>query len=508
MSTIDVPLTGFLKPTHAFSIVLLLAAVGLVYYIGYITWLALFSDLAKFPGPPLRAWTKIPAIHTMVTGRDGEIYPALHKQYGPVVRISPTELSFASGSQAWQDIYGFRRSGQPKPYKDRIFYGQAFNGVDSIIIAEDANHTRQRKILSHAFSDKALKEQEPMLKHWTEKMKRKIGGRAAKGEKVDMLKMYNCTTFDVMGDLTFAEGLNMLEDGEYSPWVKSIFEGIKVGTLFRGLKKYNALTDYVVSYWLRNSDFARKKQAEHWNYSKDRVDRRLQKTPDRPDLWSKILEKSHGPEALTVDEHHSIAALFMVAGTETTATALSGTTYHLLQNPATLAKLTAEIRAAFTSLDDFHLDDLARQKYLMAVLQEGLRMYPPVPVLLPRRVPDGGMAVDGQWIPGGTTIGGHHQSTYRSETHFKDADEFHPERWLGDPEFAGDHLDALEPFSVGPRNCLGKNLAWHEMRLLLATVILYFDLELCDESKDWSDQRVYTLWEKKPLICTLKPAKG
>ena len=39
--------------------------------------------------------------------------------------------------------------------------------------------------------------------------------------------MYNCTTFDVMGDLTFGEGLNMLEDGEYSPWVSAIFGGIK-----------------------------------------------------------------------------------------------------------------------------------------------------------------------------------------------------------------------------------------------------------------------------------------
>ncbi|KAK3116147.1 hypothetical protein LTR53_003820 [Teratosphaeriaceae sp. CCFEE 6253] len=313
-----------------------------------------------------------------------------------------------------------------------------------------------------------------------------------------------------MGDLTFGEGLNMLEGGEYSPWVKMIFEGIKLlgsATILRGVKVYNALTDYLVTNVLLKSDTARKKQAEHWNYSKERVDRRLEKTPERPDLWSKILEKSHGPDALTLDEHHSIASLFMIAGTETTATALSGTTFHLLRNPAALAQLQAEIRAAFTSLEDLHLEDLARHKYLIAVLQEGLRLYPPVPIMMPRTVPPGGMEIDGQWVPGGTTVGAHHQSTYRSEDHFKHADEFHPERWLGDPEFAGDHLDAMEPFMVGPRNCLGKNLAWHEMRLLLAAVVLSFDLELCDESRDWSDQRVFTLWEKKPLICRVTPVK-
>ena len=48
-----------------------------------------------------------------------------------------------------------------------------------------------------------------------------------------------------------------------------------------------------------------------------------------------------------------------------------------------------------------------------------------------------------------------------------------------------------------------QNLAWHEMRLLLATALLSFDLKLLPESKDWSKQHVYTLWEKKPLMCTL-----
>jgi cytochrome P450 len=57
---------------------------------------------------------------------------------------------------------------------------------------------RQRKILSNAFSDKALKEQEPLLKRWAEKMHSKMAEKAAAGEKVDVLKMLNCTTFDVM----------------------------------------------------------------------------------------------------------------------------------------------------------------------------------------------------------------------------------------------------------------------------------------------------------------------
>ena len=53
-----------------------------------------------------------------------------------------------------------------------------------------------------------------------------------------------------------------------------------------------------------------------------------------------------------------------------------------------------------------------------------------------------------------------------------------------------------------------QNLAWHEMRLLLVTTLLHFDLSLTEQSKQWSDQQIYTLWEKKPLMCTLVPAKA
>ena len=76
---------------------------------------------------------------------------------------------------------------------------------------------------------------------------------------------------------------------------------------------------------------------------------------------------------------------------------------------------------------------------------------------------------------------------------------------MNDPAspFYTDSRAVLQPFSVGPRNCIGRNLAYNEMRLILARVLWNFDLELCDESKGWSDQKAYILWEKPPLLCKL-----
>ena len=453
MSATSAPIAGTLHSMDALSLAISFAGLYVVYLIGWTIYDVYFGPLSKFPGPKLDAVSIIPAIKSTMYGDDATDHVALHKKYGPVVRTGPHMLSYANGATGFKDIYGFNKN---RLAKDQLFYGHTPNKVPSIITADDANHSRQRKILSHAFSDRALKEQEPLLKHWIELFRTKVQEHAEKGNTVDMLKMYNCTTFDIMGDLTFAEGLGMLNDSEYSPWVQAIFNGIKAGTQIRAIKMYSKLTNYLVEEVFFNSGPIRKKQLEHWNYSKERVDRRLAKTPDRPDLWTKIIEKGEAPQGLTLGEHHANGSLFMVAGTETTATALSGTTYQLLTNPDTLAKLTHEIRSQASSSDNLTLEFLAHQKYLMAVLQEGLRMYPPVPSVLPRVTPPGGAAICGEWVPGGVTVGVHHMGTYRNEDLFHKPYEFHPERWLGAPEFANDKLDSLEPFSVGPRNCLGK----------------------------------------------------
>lgn len=84
-----------------------------------------------------------------------------------------------------------------------------------------------------------------------------------------------------------------------------------------------------------------------------------------------------------------------------------------------------------------------------------------------------------------------------------------PERWLADSptEYADDRLDSVQPFNYGPRNCLGQNMAKHEMRLLYSKILWHFDLEVAKEAPhdDWLNQKVYALWEKKPLMCRLTP---
>ncbi|PNY26665.1 Uncharacterized protein TCAP_03407 [Tolypocladium capitatum] len=485
-----------IRKFNSFQLFVSFIGFAVSYYLGQLFYNAYFGPLSRFPGPRLRAISRIPAIWTTILGIDHEVIPALHRKYGPIVRLGPTELSFAGGAKAWEDIHGPKKG--TLPYKDPIFYPRSINGANSLMTANEAEHSRQRKIMSHAFSDRTLKEQEPLLKSWAVKMKTKLAESIAAGELVDMVKFYNCTTFDIMADLLFLEGLDLLEDGEYSPWIKNLFGGIKSAIIVLGARRYSSWINHLIEYYVKNNEQARKAEYEHFRYAAERIDGRWQRTADRPDPWAKFLG------SLTREEQHVTASVLMVAGTETTATALSGLTYHLIQNPMTMEKLKMEIRSKIRSFDDMTLENLARMKYMQACIQEALRLYPPVPSGLPRKVPPGGLKICEEHIPGDTIVSVHHVSTYRSLDHFKSADKFAPERWLGDPNYAEDHRDALEPFQTGPRNCLGQNLAWHEMRMLLATVMLHFDITPEPDTKNWMNQKVYVLWEKKPLFCRLQ----
>ena len=102
---------------------------------------------------------------------------------------------------------------------------------------------------------------------------------------------------------------------------------------------------------------------------------------------------------MSEEEIISMAQVLLVAGTETSATLLTGATYYLTKNPQTLDRLKDEVRGAFPNAEDMSIEATARLPYLNAIIEESLRMYPPTAVRLPRRTTDQGAHIDGMYIP-------------------------------------------------------------------------------------------------------------
>lgn len=83
-------------------------------------------------------------------------------------------------------------------------------------------------------------------------------------------------------------------------------------------------------------------------------------------------------------------------------------------------------------------------------------MYPPAPGTFPRTTPPGGAIICGKFVPGGYSVGINQVAITRSDENFVAPNEFLPERWMRDGRFAADRKMAFQPFSFGPRNCIGK----------------------------------------------------
>ncbi|KAL0764751.1 hypothetical protein CaCOL14_012557 [Colletotrichum acutatum] len=314
--------------------------------------------------------------------------------------------------------------------KDIRFFGGENFGRDSLVTTSPEDHTRQRRIFTHAFSNTALKAQEPLLVDYADQMIEAMGSlaerecqrqRAHDGDddglgSVNIVDLYNFATFDIMADLTFGEPLLLLKRGDYTPWVRNVFAGLKFviyGLVFLEIPVLGPFVQAVTSAPLK------KKAQEHTDFAGQLVDRRLRErqTHPKPDIWSFVLKHNGGgssdddragvkskEKGLSNKEMHANAAMFMVAGTETSGTVLSGTTYYLLRNPRVYEILTREIRAAFARTEDICVDGLVRLEYLTAVLMEGLRLYNPGGAGMPRIVPRGGAQVCGEYIPKGVSF--------------------------------------------------------------------------------------------------------
>ncbi|KAK4142249.1 Isotrichodermin C-15 hydroxylase [Dichotomopilus funicola] len=464
-------------------------------------YFAFFHPLAKVPGPKLYAFSDLPYLYYLLRGEWPQKLKRLHDEYGPTVRYTPDFVSFISAG-AWKTIYGHRAAGQESFPKDPVTRGTTRSGHPHIVLANDEDHRRHRRLLSHAFSDQALRGQEDIMKQYVDLLLVKLSEKARSGTAVDLVKWYNFTTFDLIGDLAFGQSFNCLEDGGYHPWVAMIFDNIKLSVFSETFQRYpilNLLKSLFVSKRLINS------QKEHWELVEQTTKRRLASgNVTREDFMSYIL-RHNDEKGMTPGEIIENANVLIIAGSETTASLLSGTTFHLLSNPDKYRKLVQEIRSSFNTEDDITLLAANGLAYTNAVFEEGFRMYPPVPLALSRRTPPNGEEIEGYWMPGKTAVGVPQWAANQSETNFRDASKFIPERWLGDPKYANDSRAAMQPFLLGPRNCIGKNLAYAEMRLILVRLLWNFDLELMPESKTWNKQKIYLLWEKLPLNVKLIP---
>ncbi|GMG47884.1 unnamed protein product [Aspergillus oryzae var. brunneus] len=341
-----------------------------------------------YPGPLSHAASRVPYFIRVFKGTLPFDMLDFHTRYGDVVRIAPDELAF-SHPDAWKDIMGHSKGGL---YLEKAswFYRPLEYDPPHIFNEGRQAHSLLRRQLAHSFSDKGMRDQEPMIRGYVDLLLQRLHEMGGREDTVDISAWYNYTTFDIIGDLSFGESFGCLKGSNYDEWIESIFRAFPFITALQALS-FTPLVKEVLLALVPPSMRDRRERLR--DFTRQKMLRRMAIAEERPDLIEGLLKKKE--ELLTAN-----AETLVVAGSETTATLLSGVTYLLLKNPEAYQRLREEVRSTFSSEDDINLSSAAKLPYMLACVEEALRMYPPGAIGPPRVTPKGGAEILGARIPG------------------------------------------------------------------------------------------------------------
>lgn len=182
--------------------------------------------------------------------------------------------------------------------KSPLFYRN--KGIPPSIIAENReNHALLRKQLSHGFSERSMREQEPIIGDYVSLLIKRLHEHCAeetysdvkeatikKPKALDMRAWYNWTTFDIIGDLAMGEPFGCLQEAKYHPWVKAIETTIRTGAFLQTLK-YLRIDGYILPILFKLLP-GRK---DHQRMTNEKLRRRMAMDVERPDFIEGLLKK-------------------------------------------------------------------------------------------------------------------------------------------------------------------------------------------------------------------------
>jgi len=198
---------------------------------------------------------------------------------------------------------------------------------------------------------------------------------------------------------------------------------------------------------------------------------------DHADLLAHLLRAvdDGGSRGMTSTQLRNETLTLLLSGHETTASALSWTLFLLATHPEIERRLRSEVAAVIGKAREPSLEEISHLEYTGMVLNEALRLYPPIWVLERRAI--AGDVIGGYHIPAGSTVVVSPFILHRHEAFWPDPGSFDPERFAG-AQTAGRPAHAYLPFGAGPHQCVGAHFAALEARIILVMLTQRYRLEL------------------------------
>ncbi|KAI1377899.1 cytochrome P450 [Hypoxylon crocopeplum] len=428
-----------------------------------------FHRLRHFPGPWAAGVTKFWHVWQCRTGKNYLVIEELRKQYGPIIRTGPEELTIIDAAVP-SATDGPKNKCTKAVWYDFLLPEIALNTTRSI-----KEHDTRRRIWDRGFSTKALAIYEERVVEYAEVLASQIEKFAKEGKPINVSDWFYFFTFDVMGEFAFARSFGMLQDEKWHFAVRLLRKAMSLLGPFSPVPWTVQIAFYITPWMYIVRDWLGMMQ-----WCRDRMSERIKAKVERPDVSHWLIDASISKGSLEADREwlNGDAVTIIIAGSDTIAPTLVFVFYELSRNPSHQDKLLSELK-------DVDIYDRARLQgcaHLTGIINETLRLHPPVPTGGYRQSPPTGMTINDTYIPGNVTIVAPRYSLARLDSSYESADQFIPERWTTRPEMIKD-IRGFAPFSQGRFNCVGKSLAMSEMRFVIALLVKKFKVEFGSEDK-------------------------
>ncbi|OQV05294.1 hypothetical protein CLAIMM_10060 [Cladophialophora immunda] len=443
------------------------------------------KHLRKFPAPSYAAFSSLWRIRHNINKRHFVAIHQAHRDLGTHVRIAPNHISI-SDPKAMNDIYGHGANFLKDAWYDGGA-GEHRNMGDTRVKAE---HQAKRKMFAHVFAQKTIASLEPVVTQKAAMLVHEIDRKAEAGQEINIRRYLNYFTIDLITELLYGESLGCLERGDDVVDAETregkLYKTGLIQSLHRAMSINTALGFEAPLLPYTKKLFAwhpyRRAGADFENIVYHNTMKRLRNAAaggggGGDDFFQRLMVNSRGERLdLSMGEILAECGVIMNAGSDTTTAALTGTIFLLYKNPRVLAKLREELDPVMRNRDVPLYDSVAHLPYLRACIEESLRVRPASTMGLPRVVPAGGRMIAGKFIDEGVTVSVPTYTLLRDPEAFENPDVFDPDRWInGDrTRMSKAHL----PFSIGPRACIGRNIAYFEQIILIATLTHLYDFEL------------------------------
>ncbi|KAH9979110.1 cytochrome P450 [Lactifluus volemus] len=460
-----------------------------VLWLIWVIYNVFFHPLAHFPGPRGAACTRwwlaymqlvgesvyltcvSSFIKNMVISRLVLIHIQCSGCLGDVVRICPNELHFSKPT-VYNEIYNARN----KWDKDHEYY-RALDMNESFFSQTDYLKSKHgRSLVSNMFSRKAVCEIQHMILSQVNHLCDALKYQNAAGKSSDLYLGFQCFGADTIATFLFSTTFDQLSSPDFRG---DIVQGLDVALPIATLLKFSAILIWLIRQIppsiLAGISPSLKGVVTFKVMIKNQV-KSILRNPELMDdaphriIYRELLnpEANKGRRVPTALQLKHEAELLFAAGSHTIGTTLMTGVYYLLRSPEAMQRLVDELRAAWPSLDQApNYEELKQLPFLTAVIKETLRLSVSIPGGLPRVVPPSGAVISGVRFQEGLTVVSQSPLFVSfSEEIFVRPYDFLPDRWLQPDSRALESW--LVTFSKGPRSCLGINLAYCELYLVLA----------------------------------------